>query len=204
MAPKPSMRSGEARPVKTGPGAMALTRTPTELNSAAQDRVVIASRPSGDYHSQETGGCPPEPPRTSKFPVFVMVSLLWVEVGGMMVGFASRCRRLGGNEGHQSPLYGDQGRAGDSRPAGVGRHYPTGAKLGASQFCVVQKAEGVRQLALLHEPASGPIAGASASSLFSGWRSRPGSEDFQRQGQVALVGKRGRGVDECLSLVPGE
>jgi hypothetical protein len=30
------------------------------------------------------------------------------------------------------------------------------------------------------------------------------AEDFQRQGQVALVGKGGGGGDECVRLSPGE
>ena len=36
------MQSGAAPAVSTGPGAMALTRTPAGLNSAAQDRVIHA------------------------------------------------------------------------------------------------------------------------------------------------------------------
>src|SRR5258707_762300 len=40
VAPRASMRSGAAPPVTTGPGAMALTRTPAGLNSAAQERVI--------------------------------------------------------------------------------------------------------------------------------------------------------------------
>jgi hypothetical protein len=37
------MRSGAAPGVSTGPAAMALTRTPEGLNSAAQARVIAAS-----------------------------------------------------------------------------------------------------------------------------------------------------------------
>src|SRR2546426_4181850 len=42
VAPSASMRSGAAPPVYTGPGAMAFTRTPLGLNSAAQARVIDA------------------------------------------------------------------------------------------------------------------------------------------------------------------
>ena len=40
VAPSASMRAGAAPAVRTGPAAMALTRTPAGLNSAAQERVI--------------------------------------------------------------------------------------------------------------------------------------------------------------------
>ena len=42
VAPRAAMRSGAAPLVRTGPAAMALTRTPEGLNSAAQERVIAA------------------------------------------------------------------------------------------------------------------------------------------------------------------
>jgi hypothetical protein len=42
VAPSASVRSGAVPPVSTGPAAMALTRTPAGLNSAAQERVIAA------------------------------------------------------------------------------------------------------------------------------------------------------------------
>ena len=41
-APRASLRSSAAPAVSTGPAAMALTRTPEGLNSAAQERVIDA------------------------------------------------------------------------------------------------------------------------------------------------------------------
>jgi hypothetical protein len=42
VAPSASVRAGAAPLVRTGPAAMALTRTPAGLNSAAQERVIAA------------------------------------------------------------------------------------------------------------------------------------------------------------------
>ena len=97
MAPKPSMRSGEALSGEDRAGAMALTRTPTELNSAAQDRVG-----SHLAHPVTT---------TPKKPVVVLRNRPGLRSSLCCHGASCRCR------------LGERGQpgAGPCRPGGTGR-----------------------------------------------------------------------------------
>jgi hypothetical protein len=129
-------------------------------------------------HISDNGCCPTASFMTTGFPLTSTAcrSSLCDDMG-----FASRCRPLGGNEGHQSPLCGDQGPCERQADGWSGAALSDRGEFGANQFCVVQKTEGVRQLALFHLPHQNRLPEVSQLAVL-GMAEQARGEDVQRQG----------------------
>jgi len=88
-------------------------------------------------------------------------------------------------------------------PAAIGPPLFDRGELSADQFRVHQEAERIQQLALLHQPSQHRVRELSQLTAV-GMPEHARSEDFQREGQVALIGKGGGGGDECFRLFAGQ
>jgi hypothetical protein len=75
-------------------------------------------------------------------------------------------------------------------------------ELRASQLRVNDEAERIQQLALLHQSDQNRLLKLRKLTAVR-MPEQARSEDFQREGQVALTGKGGSGGDECFRLSPG-
>ena len=76
-------------------------------------------------------------------------------------------------------------------------------ELSASLLRVNDEAERIQQLALLHQLDENRLSELSKLTAV-GMPEQPRSDDFQREGQVALTGEGGSGGDECFRPLPGQ